>query len=107
MALHFLEKKGYRLNTANYQTKLGEIDLIMEQGDAIIFVEVRERKSTDYGTPAESVTPKKQKRIAKAALMFIKTNRLHKRYLRFDVVSVHQGTIIHLENAFAPTGYIY
>ena len=79
----------------------------MEQGDTIVFVEVRERKSNAYGTPAESVTPTKQKRIAKAALMFIKANRLGNRNIRFDIVAVQKGTITHLENAFAPTGYIY
>lgn len=79
----------------------------MEQGDTIVFVEVRERKSNAYGTPAESVTPTKQKRIAKAALMFIKENRLANRNIRFDIVAVQKGTITHLENAFAPTGYIY
>ena len=67
---------------------MGEIDLIMEKGENIIFVEVRERKSNAYGTPAESVTSRKQKRIAKAALMFVKENRLANHYLRFDIVSV-------------------
>ncbi|MBK8574216.1 MAG: YraN family protein [Elusimicrobia bacterium] len=107
LALHHLEKKGYRLKTANYRTKMGEIDLIMEKGENIIFVEVRERKSNAYGTPAESVTSRKQKRIAKAALMFVKENRLANHYLRFDIVSVQNEKITHLENAFAPTGYIY
>ena len=79
----------------------------MDQGDTLVFVEVRERKSNAYGTPAESVNPTKQKRIAKAALMFIKANRLANRNLRFDIVAVQKGTITHLENAFAPTGYIY
>lgn len=79
----------------------------MEQGDTIVFVEVRERTSNAYGSPAESVTPKKQKRIAKAALMFVKENCLANRYLRFDIISVQLGQITHIENAFAPAGYIY
>jgi putative endonuclease len=107
LALHHLEAKGYRLATINYRTKLGEIDLIMERGDTIVFVEVRERNSSAYGTAAETVTLKKQKRIGKAALMFVKEKKLSHRNLRFDIVSVQNKIITHLENAFAPTGYIY
>ena len=107
MALHHFEKKGLQLKPTNYRTQLGEIDLIMEQGDTLVFVEVRERKSNAYGTPAETVTLKKQKRIGKAALMYVKANRLADRNLRFDIVSVQNGKIAHIENAFVPTGYIY
>jgi putative endonuclease len=102
-----LEEKGYKVRTANYRTRLGEIDLIMDHGDTVIFVEVRERKSNAYGSPAETVTAKKQNRIAKAALMYIKANRLQNRHVRFDIVSIQNENISHLENAFAPTGYIY
>ena len=106
-ACRHLEKKGYKLRTANYRTKLGEIDLIMDQGDNLVFVEVRKRTSNAYGTPAETVTPQKQKRIAKTALMFIKENRLADRNLRFDIVAFQNESVTHLENAFAPAGYIY
>ena len=67
----------------------------------------RQRKSNAYGSPAETVTAKKQNRIAKAALMYIKANRLQNRHVRFDIVSIQNENISHLENAFAPTGYIY
>lgn len=79
----------------------------MDHGATLVFIEVRERKSSAYGTPAETVTLKKQKRIAKAALMYIKSNRLQNRPVRFDIVSIQNGKMSHLENAFAPTGYIY
>jgi putative endonuclease len=107
VAQHHLEKKGYKLRARNYRIRLGEVDLIMDQGDTLVFVEVRERKSNAYGTPAETVNLKKQKRIAKAALMFVKTFSLTNRNLRFDIVSIQNGNITHLENAFSPTGYIY
>ena len=79
----------------------------MDQGDTLVFVELRERKSNAYATPAETVTLKKQKRIGKAALMYFKANRLADRNHRFDIVSVQNGKIAHIENAFVPTGYIY
>lgn len=89
----------------NFTTRLGEIDLIMEKKDTLVFVEVRERKSNAYGTPAETVTTRKQARIAKAALMFVKAHFLNNRNLRFDIVSVQNGMVTHLENAFVPSGY--
>jgi putative endonuclease len=104
-AQHHLEQKGYRLVERNFSTRLGEIDLIMEKKDTLIFVEVRERNSTQYGSPAETVTPRKQARIAKAALMFLKVRHLHNKNLRFDIVSISNDTLTHLENAFAPSGY--
>lgn len=107
LALRHLQGKGYTLRLKNYRTRLGEIDLILDKGKILVFVEVRERKSSSYGTPAETVTSKKQKRIAKAALMYIKEKALTNRNLRFDIVAVQNGNITHLENAFAPTGYIY
>lgn len=107
VARRHLEKKGYKLRTTNYRTRVGEVDLILDHGDTLVFVEVRERSSNAYGTPAETVTLKKQKRIAKAALMFIKAHRLTDRNLRFDIVSVQNGNVAHIENAFVPTGYIY
>ncbi len=105
LALRHLEKKGYRLVEKNFTTRLGEIDLIMEKKDTLVFVEVRERKSNAYGTPAETVTTRKQARIAKAALMFVKAHFLNNRNLRFDIVSVQNGMVTHLENAFVPSGY--
>lgn len=100
-----LEQKGYRLVERNFSTRLGEIDLIMEKKDTLIFVEVRERNSTQYGSPAETVTPRKQARIGKAALMFLKTHHLYNKNLRFDIVAIANGTVTHLENAFTPSGY--
>lgn len=89
----------------NFSTRLGEIDLIMEKKDTLVFVEVRERQSNRYGSPAETVTPRKQARIAKAALMFIKAHHLYNKNLRFDIVAIANGAVTHLENAFAPSGY--
>ena len=66
-----MEKKGYRLLERNYTIRNGEIDLIMEKGNEIVFVEVKTRRNDLYGDPLESITPQKRKRIINAAKVFL------------------------------------
>jgi putative endonuclease len=98
----FLEKKGYRFRRANFWTPLGEVDLVMEKGDAVVFVEVRSRAGTAWGRPEESVRPAKQKRFARAALTYVKRERLGNKNLRFDIVALLPAGVTHIENAFTP-----
>lgn len=85
----YLEKKGIKLIEANYHSKMGEIDLIMRDGEFIAFVEVRYRKSSDYGDPIATVSRAKQRRIIRTAIFYLqKKNLLEKVPCRFDVVAV-------------------
>ena len=59
MAGRFLQEKGYRLLDANYRCRWGEVDIVAQEGDELVFVEVRTRRGTQYGTPEESVTAAK------------------------------------------------
>ena len=70
-ALSFLEGRGLVLLERNYRCRTGEIDLIMKEKDTIVFVEVRKRSKADFGSAAESITRKKQKRILKAARHYL------------------------------------
>ena len=104
LAVNHLKKKGYKIIERNYRTKLGEIDIIAKDGRSLVFVEVKTRRSTSYGSPKLAVTPKKQKAISMAALYYLKmTNQTHAN-ARFDVVSIlAQGEDTHIElvrNAF-------
>ncbi len=103
----FLEARGYRCLAANHRTRYGEVDIIMEDGDTIVFVEVKARGRTDYGRPEEFVSPAKQAKIAKAALSYVKAHRLAKKPLRFDVLAFSPGGVEHLQNAFAPPAWKY
>jgi putative endonuclease len=88
-ALRFLERKGLRLLTRNYRCRQGEIDLVMREGNFLVFVEVRYRKHNRYGSPAESVTAKKQQRILSAAARYLlETAETKPRPCRFDVVAI-------------------
>lgn len=105
LARSFLESRGYVFHAANAATRAGEVDLVMEDRGALVFVEVRERSSDRFGAAAETVTPAKQRRVAQAALAYLKDNHLVGRPLRFDVVAVRNGACEHLPNAFAPAGF--
>jgi putative endonuclease len=103
----YLKKQGYRILEHNYRTRFGEIDIIAQHRDVIVFVEVKARKTaryTDpYMDPKWSVTPKKQRRIAMAAQQYLKTTLQSQSRARFDVVTVLCQSPPHIElyqNAF-------
>jgi putative endonuclease len=101
-ARRLLEAKGYRFLAANHRTRMGEVDLVMKDGETVVFVEVRERTRGGYGRGFESVTAAKQAKVAKAALAYVKEKRLGGMPLRFDVVSFDPEGAAHLPNAFVP-----
>lgn len=67
MAGRFLQEKGYRLLDANYRCRWGEVDIVAQEGDELVFVEVRTRRGAEYGTPEESVTAAKPRRLIATA----------------------------------------
>ncbi len=104
IACRYLENKGYRLRQANYKKPTGEIDLILEKDQTIVFVEVKFRKNLDYGYPREAVTRAKQKRILQTALWYIKEKKCDNYGFRFDVLEIYDDQdkqiINHFEHAF-------
>ncbi|MBF0255452.1 MAG: YraN family protein [Gammaproteobacteria bacterium] len=102
-ALSFLQAKGLRLLERNYSCRQGEIDLIMQHGDCLVFVEVRYRRNSSFGSPLESVDSHKQARLRHSAQHYLQRHPwLLARPCRFDVVGISgdQGRIDWLENAF-------
>lgn len=87
-AAKFLQENKYKILTRNYKTKLGEIDIIAQDKDTLIFIEVKARHTDRFGLPCEAVSRPKQRQISKAALSFLKENNLLNKKARFDVVSV-------------------
>lgn len=88
LALRYLKRSGYRIIEKNFKTKQGEIDIIGEDNGCISFIEVRSSDSDAFGKPEYSIDIRKQKRIAKAALMYIKQKHLEGSDCRFDVVCI-------------------
>ena len=83
-----LERAGLRLLARNYTTHHGELDLVMREGDTVVFVEVRYRKSASHGDAAASVTISKQGKLIQAAQHRLAAHPQHaRRACRFDVVT--------------------
>ena len=88
IAVRYLKKKGYKILEKNYRTKLGEIDIIAKDKDTLVFVEVKSRRSWQFGNPKAAVTPAKQRTISKVALYYLKTKDRSNAKARFDVVTI-------------------
>lgn len=92
-AAAYLEKAGLSLRQRNYRSPHGEIDLVMEHGDTTVFVEVRYRRRTDFGAPAETVDARKQRKLRATAEHFLQRDRRSSnKPCRFDIVAVTQTT---------------
>ena len=88
-ASYLQKSQGYRILQRNYRCAFGEVDIIAKDHDVLSFIEVRTRKSEDFGNPKESITKRKQDQISKVALEFINKHNLHHMKARFDVVAVY------------------
>ena len=85
----WLRRRGLRPLDANYRCRAGEIDLVMRDGDTLVFVEVRYRRNDRFGSAAESVNRVKQHRIIRAASRYLQQHpRWADEVCRFDVISV-------------------
>jgi putative endonuclease len=87
-AAKFLAAQGYRILERNYRTRQGEIDLIALHQGTIAFIEVKTRTNDAFGAPELAVDFRKQQRLIRAALAYIKYKKLHQVPCRFDVVAI-------------------
>ncbi len=92
LAAKHLRRSGLSLIRQNYRCRLGELDLIMQDQEYLVFVEVRHRKSQSHGGALESVDYRKQKKLRRAAESYLLEFKLHNQAARFDVVCV-DGTL--------------
>jgi|SRR5690554_8546 len=103
-AEQFLQKQGLRTLERNFRTKAGEIDLIMQDGNSLVFVEVRYRRQLKFGDGADTVTWHKQQRLIRSAQVYLQARGQHDRPCRFDVVAGHgeqENIQLHwIKNAF-------
>lgn len=88
MAEVFLQKQGYRILARNYQTPYGEIDLIAREARTTVFIEVRTRRATGFGTPIESLTRKKISHWEKSASSYLQKSGESDQPIRFDFIGV-------------------
>lgn len=88
LARRYLEQRGLICRAQNVHGRGGELDLVMEDHGTLVFVEVRQRSRTDYGSAAASITATKRRRIIRCARQYLHRHRAHEQSCRFDVVTV-------------------
>lgn len=106
LAEQFLLEQGYRIVTRNFRLgRHGEIDLIAYDGAALVFIEVKYRRTATYGTPEDAITAGKRRQLRRIAEGFLAITALEAREYRFDVIAIEEGAdgsiaIRHWRNAF-------
>ena len=101
-AVAYLRKKNFKIRDTNWQFGKDEVDIVAEDGDWLVFVEVKTRKNNNYGEPQEFVTKKKQRHLIRAANAYVERKDIYME-IRFDIIAVTlqpEMRIEHLEGAF-------
>ncbi len=100
LAVNFLKRRGYSIRETNFRCKQGEIDIVSEKNDFLVFVEVRTKTNNDFGSPEESITHAKKEKVIASALAYISTHRNSSTLWRIDFVAVEldrNGKAIRIE----------
>lgn len=105
IAAAYLTSAGLRVLERNWRCREGELDIVARDGDALVFCEVKTRRGVGFGSPAEAVTPSKQRRLRTLAHRWLAAHDEHAPELRFDVVGVlvrssRPALVTHLRSAF-------
>lgn len=104
-ASRYLETNQYRILCRNFRTAYGELDIIAQDKDTLVFIEVKTRRSTQYGQPGEAVSYRKQRKLSRMAAIYLARHNVWHWPCRFDVIEVFasRGTeprIHHIRHAF-------
>lgn len=106
LARAYLVTKGYKIHELNWRFRKYEIDIIAQEGETVVFVEVKTRKNNAYGEPEVFVTKKKQKFLVAAAYQYLEEKQIV-RASRFDIIAIinekHGPVVNHLADAFYPS----
>jgi putative endonuclease len=104
LAVNFLRTKGYRILERNFRFDRGEIDIIAQEGETLVFVEVKARRSPSFAEAEEAVTGSKKRQLEKVAEGYLVERGIENRECRFDVIAVEfketRPMIRHIVNAF-------
>lgn len=91
-AVGLLNRLGYRVVDRNVRFRSGELDIVAHEGGDLVFVEVKCRRSSAYGTPEESISPRRYERLATAASEYVARHDLHGCSTRLDLLALEVGT---------------
>lgn len=87
-AVRFLEQRGFYIHDRNWRCRAGEVDIVAEEDEALVFVEVKTRSNYDKGLPEEAVDSAKRKRYEKLAAYYLRDHEFIDKSIRFDVISI-------------------
>ena len=88
LARQHMEKAGYTILAQNWRTRFGEIDLVAERQEVLVFVEVKARTSHDFGRPEEAVTHRKRQKLIRTAQAYLQSAGVDQAHWRIDVIAV-------------------
>lgn len=100
LTIKYLKKQGYKILEKNYSVSFGEVDIIAKKDNVILFVEVKTRTSTRFGTPSQAVGYNKQHKYKQIALLYMQKKGLEDYVLSFAVSEVLNGEINFINEAF-------
>ena len=106
-----LRRKGYKILGRNVRSPVGELDLVAKDGEVLVFVEVKARRTDAMGGAIHAVDGRKQAKLIKLASQYVAQHRLGTRVCRFDVVLCRggqdsPGQLEHIQNAFEVPGHV-
>ena len=112
LAVAYLQGQGYRIQEQNYRSRRGEVDIIAWDGSTLVFVEVKTKGQSAFGSPQEMVGQRKQRTLVHVAMAYVQQHRIRQTALRFDVVAIRMlphGTpdVTHIQAAFFPSADFY
>ena len=87
-AVRFLERKGFYIHDRNWSCEAGEVDIVAEEEDYLVFIEVKTRSNCKKGLPEEAITATKRKRYETIAACYLHDHEFVDKGIRFDVVSI-------------------
>jgi putative endonuclease len=97
LAADYLQNLGYEIVCRNFRCRYGELDLICRNGAIWCFVEVKARKTTQYGDGLQAITPLKQKHMRKVAWFFLNRQNAFDAAARFDIVAINYQSVLEYE----------
>lgn len=100
MAIKTLKSKGYKIVERNHRNRLGEIDVIAEEGGCLVFVEVKNRNTALFGEALCSIDERKKRHLVRAALLYMKMHHCFNKSVRFDVIGIDSERVKIVKNAF-------
>jgi putative endonuclease len=100
IAIETLKGKGYKVVERNHRNRLGEIDVIAEEGGCLVFIEVKKRNSARFGESLWAIDARKRRHLIRAALLYMKIHKSFDRSVRFDVIGIDGERVKIVKNAF-------